>query len=149
MNAPRILLTVVALLAASVGSAWAGGRVYGGVAIGVGGGPGYWGGGYYGRPYWGGGGYYGRPYWGGGYYGSLYFPGPYLYPSAVVAPYYDAPSVVVVPAQPQVYIEQGAAVEQAPESSQYWYYCRETRNYYPYVKECPGGWQKVPPRPAQ
>jgi hypothetical protein len=144
MNAPRILLTVVALFVAGVGSAWAGGRVYGGVAVGIGVGP-YWGGGgYYGRPYWGGG-YYGRPY-----YGGVYFPGPYLYPGPVVAPYYDPPSVVVVPAQPQVYIEQGgAAVEPAPESSQYWYYCHAARNYYPYVKECPGGWQKVPPRPAQ
>jgi hypothetical protein len=151
MNAPRILLTVVALLAAGVGSAWAGGRVYGGVAVGVGGGPGpHWGGGgYYGRPYWGGG-YYRRPYWGGGYYGGLFLPGPYLYPGPVVDPYYVPQPVVVVPAQPQVYIEQGGAVvESAPESSQYWYYCHETRSYYPFVKECPGGWQKVPPRPAQ
>lgn len=146
MNARKFLLSLAALFVAGVGSAWAGGQVYGGVAVGVGGGP-YWGGGaYYGRPYWGGG-YYGRPYWRGGSYGGVYFPGPYLYPGPVVAPYYEPP-VVVVPAQPQVYIEQGASVEQAPETSQYWYYCREARNYYPYVKECPGGWQKVPPRPA-
>jgi hypothetical protein len=135
MRAPSILLVVAALLAAGAGSAWAGGLVYGGVTIGVGGGP---------VPYWGGG-YYRRPYWGG-----VYFPGPYLYPGPVVDPYYVPQPVVVVPAQPQVYIEQGgAAVEPAPESSQYWYYCHETRNYYPYVKECPGGWQKIPPRPAQ
>ena len=27
----------------------------------------------------------------------------------------------------------------------YWYYCREADKYYPYVKQCPGGWMKVVP----
>jgi hypothetical protein len=147
MKAPGILLLVVALLAAGMASAWAGGQVYGGVRIGVGGGPGpYWGGGgYYGRPC---GGYYGRPC--GGYYGRAYFPGPYLYPDPFFAPYYAPQPVVVMPSAPPVYIEQNnAAVEQAQEATQYWYFCRGANNYYPYVKECPGGWQKVLPQPAQ
>lgn len=141
MKAPRVQLIAFVLLVAGIANAWAGGRVYGGVSIGVGGGPG---------PYWGGG-YYGRPYWGGGYYGRPYFPGPYIYPGPIFAPYYAPQAVVVVPSEPQVYIEQGgaAAAEQAPEGTQYWYFCRGANNYYPYVKECPGGWQKVLPRPGE
>lgn len=131
MKAQKILLLLIALLlSAGGGSAWAGGRVYGGVGVYIGPG-GYWGPGYA-RPY-----YYPRPY----------YPGFYPYP---YGPYYDEAPVVVVPSAPPVYIEQSDAVaEQAPDNTQYWYYCRSARNYYPYVKECPGGWQKVPPRPAQ
>ena len=150
MKAPRILLLAVAVTIAGMASAWAGGRVYGGVGVGIGVGGPYWGGGgYYGRPYWGRG-YYGRPYWGGGYYGWPAYPGPYVYPG-VVAPYYVPQPLVVVPAEPPVYIEQGnaAVAEPAPESAQYWYFCRGANNYYPYVKECPGGWTRVPPRPAE
>jgi hypothetical protein len=37
-----------------------------------------------------------------------------------------------------------------PEQPQqnYWYYCQEPQGYYPYVKQCPGGWMKVLPQPA-
>jgi hypothetical protein len=110
--------------------------VYGGVGVYLGGPGPYWGPGYA-RPY-----YYPRPY----YPGPLYYPGPIYAP----APYYQPAPVVVVPAAPPVYIERGDEVaEQEPEDDQFWYYCRSAKNYYPYVKECPGGWQKVPPRPAQ
>ena len=54
-------------------------------------------------------------------------------------PVYSSPTVVV-PASPPVYIER------EPEQA-YWYYCRESRAYYPYVKECPGPWQRVVPEP--
>lgn len=77
------------------------------------------------------------PYWG---------PGPWYYPP----PYYYRPEVVVVPAAPPpVYIEQQQ--ESAPEATaqQYWHYCASAKGYYPYVKECPGGWQKVLPQPAK
>jgi hypothetical protein len=57
-------------------------------------------------------------------------------------PYY-AP-VIAVPASPPVYIEQGAASEPA-----YWYHCEDPEGYYPYVKECPGGWQRVVPTPPE
>jgi hypothetical protein len=56
-------------------------------------------------------------------------------------PYYYEPRTVVVPAQPQRYIEQSS-----PESG-YWYYCADSKAYYPYVKDCPGGWQRVSPTP--
>jgi hypothetical protein len=107
----------------------------------------YVGPGWYGpRPYWGGG-YWGGGYWGGGYWGGApYYGGaaPYYYP-----PYSYAPPVVVQPA-PQVYIErdpQAVAPAQQQPSSQWWYFCPGANGYYPYVKECPGGWQRVAPQP--
>lgn len=77
------------------------------------------------------------PYWGP----RLYTPYPYYFP-----PYY--PPVVVERPVPQVYIEQSAPpapVAAAPAN--YWYYCAAAGGYYPYVKECPGGWQQVLPQP--
>ena len=51
----------------------------------------------------------------------------------------------------QVYIEQSDVAAEPAENSaqQYWYFCKGSNKYYPYVKECPGGWQKVLPQPAQ
>ena len=82
------------------------------------------------------------PYWGPWYYP----PPPYYYP-----PYYYPP-VVVERAAPPVYVEQQpaaapAAPAPAPQENSYWYYCGAAKGYYPYVKECPGGWQKVLPQP--
>jgi len=63
-------------------------------------------------------------------------------------PYYAyPPAVVTVPAPPTVYIERDYD-EAAPEPG-YWYYCDGPEGYYPYVKECPGGWQRVSPTPAR
>ena len=67
-----------------------------------------------------------------------YYPPYYYYP-----PY---PPVVTVPSGPTTYIEQGGA-QSAPPRTSYWYYCAESKTYYPYVKECPGGWQRVAPQP--
>lgn len=79
------------------------------------------------------------PFWG---WPLFYpYPSPYYYP-----PMY--PPVIAVPSQPPVYIEQGVAPEVAVPPSNYWYYCSDSQNYYPYVKECPGGWQRVAPQPA-
>jgi hypothetical protein len=64
---------------------------------------------------------------------------PWYYPA------YPAPAVVI-PSSPPVYIEQGQAAAPAQEA-QYWYYCRESETYYPYVKECAGPWQRVVPQP--
>lgn len=70
---------------------------------------------------------------------------PYWYPS----PYYYPPQQVIVvpPAQPPVYIEQNPPTEQ--QTQQYWYYCKSAKGYYPYVKECPEGWQRVLPQPEK
>ena len=76
-------------------------------------------------------------------YPGYYYPAPYSPYYYYPPPYYAAP--VVVQSPPQVYVERDAAP--APEAQSYWYYCAATRGYYPYVKECPGGWQKVAPAP--
>ncbi len=56
-------------------------------------------------------------------------------------PTYAAPPAVVQ-SSPPVYIQQ------QPTPSAYWYYCQKPEGYYPYIKDCPGGWLTVVP-PAQ
>lgn len=68
-----------------------------------------------------------------------YYPAPYYY-------YPPYPPVVTVPSAPTTYIEQGSG-EPAAQSQGYWYYCADANAYYPYVKQCPGGWQRVVPQP--
>ena len=90
------------------------------------------------------GGYY-RPYWGAGavFIGASYYAWPY-YPSYYAHPYYYPAPAYYPPAYdagPVEYIEQpqGAVGD--------WFYCAGSRAYYPQVQECPGGWQRVAPRP--
>ena len=80
--------------------------------------------------YWGPGPFWGPPWW-------YYPPAPLYYP-------------VAVPAQPVTYIEQGSnqAAPAANDGGGWWYYCDASKGYYPYVKECPGGWQRVSPTPS-
>ena len=93
----------------------------------------------FGGPYWG---YPGWGYPGWGYAGWGY-PG-YYYPS----PYYYYPQAVGVPAEATAYIERSDASSPPVQQSQgYWYYCPEAKAYYPYLKECAGGWQRVSPTP--
>jgi hypothetical protein len=81
-----------------------------------------------------------------GYYGPHYY-----YPSPYYSPYYSPyPPAVAVPVAPPTYVEQGqVSAPAAPAAPQqgYWYYCNGSQAYYPYVKECPGGWQRVSPQP--
>lgn len=81
--------------------------------------------------------YFGVPIWGPSYY----YPQPYPYP-------YYYPPTVVVPSAPPTYVEQPAphAVPAQPQQS-WWYYCPAAKAYYPYVRECPSGWQRVAPQP--
>jgi len=56
---------------------------------------------------------------------------------------------VVVPMAPPVYIERGSVQpETAQSAGDWWYYCEQTKGYYPYVKECAQGWQRVAPEPS-
>jgi hypothetical protein len=82
--------------------------------------------------------------------GGVYV-GPYWGPMFYPPPFYYQPQVIVVPAEPPpVYIEQNEpAAAPAAASQQYWYYCAAQKGYYPYVKECPDGWQKVLPQPER
>lgn len=52
--------------------------------------------------------------------------------------FYTAPSFYYSP--PPAYIEPAPTPD-------YWYFCPELNAYYPYVEECPGGWQPVLPQP--
>ncbi len=61
----------------------------------------------------------------------------YFYP-APVYPYpnpYVPPVVVAAPPRPDA-------------SPQYWYFCRSSNAYYPYVTSCPEGWMQVAPQPV-
>jgi hypothetical protein len=84
-----------------------------------------------------GGGFYGWGLgFGPGFYGG-YYPNYGWYP----------PTVVTVPVTPPVYIQQSPPVVQSYQPG-YWYYCTNPQGYYPYVRECPYGWQQVAPVPS-
>lgn len=70
-----------------------------------------------------------------------YYPGPYNYASY--------PTIVeVAPPLPVVYVEQPRAAQPvAADAGSWWYYCSESRAYYPYVRDCPSPWQRVAPTP--
>jgi hypothetical protein len=90
-------------------------------------------------------------------YGPAYYPAPYYaYPAPVYgypapayaypAPAYAYPGAAMGYPSPQEYVERGPAPA-APAPSQAlgdWYYCAATQAYYPDVRECAAGWQRVP-----
>lgn len=101
-----------------------------------------------------------------------YYYAPGYYPPSYYSPYYDPgyPGVgVPVPGAPQEYIERdpaAAAQPAAPEGppaqaggagaqswgtspspDAWWYWCPQSRGYYPYVRECAVPWQRVAPQP--
>lgn len=81
----------------------------------------------------------------------LWYPGPYYYHPPPVYGYPSYPPAVVVRPAPTVYVEredQVALDPVPPARIQYWYFCRDADAYYPYVKECPSPWERVPARPA-
>jgi len=100
--------------------------------------------------------YFGGPLWRGAPYGYGYGP-------TVIY----APQPAATQAAPIVYIErdgEGAAAQAAPAApiapsnapaapaatapgTQWWYLCASPRGAYPYVRECPGGWERVPAVP--
>jgi hypothetical protein len=95
---------------------------------------------------------HGGSHWGVGlYFGPPvmypYYPHPYYY-----YPYAYYPPTVVVPApQEQIYIEKGddsqPTTGNTSQAGYYWYHCDKPEGYYPYIKECPAGWQQVTPTP--
>ena len=88
--------------------------------------------------------YFGAPIgfgWGYGYAPWYSYPAPY-YP-----PYYY-PAAAAYPSGPTNYVEQAAPeASSAPRADAYWYYCPDSKTYYPYVNQCAAGWQKVSPKP--
>lgn len=87
----------------------------------------------------------GSPFWDPWYYS--YYP---YYPYYSYYPYYYpfySPPVVDEPATPGEYIQRSKDRPSSSEQDRVWYYCPESKAYYPYVKKCPGGWQTVPAEP--
>ena len=95
-------------------------------------------------------------------YGPAYYPAPYYaYPAPVYsypAPVYSYPapaygySAPVMGSYSQPAYVQQSAPQAAPAPSQAqadWYYCGASKTYYPYVSECPSGWQRVPAQPSR
>ncbi len=88
----------------------------------------------------------------GAYYG---YRAPYYYGGYPYGYNYGYYPPTVVQSAPPVYIEQApAAALPAPAADNaqaaagsFWYYCAASDAYYPYVKECPAGWQPVAPQP--
>ena len=74
---------------------------------------------------------FGWPYW-----SYWHYPPPYYYPRVVVQP------------EPVIYIEKGdPETAAAQDATYYWYFCRDSNTYYPYVKQCASPWQRVVPPP--
>jgi hypothetical protein len=113
----------------------------------------------------GGGGHWGGGHWGGGHHGGHWgwgagaVIGGALVAGALLSPwyyrpYYYYPSYTVVEyPEPTVYYQQPvapAAVTVAPsapaDAGNWWYYCNDTRSYYPYVQSCASQWQRVAPQ---
>ena len=77
-----------------------------------------------------------------GFWGWPAYPYPY-YPDYYAYPYYPpAAPAVAVPAAP-------AAPATAPAAANTWYYCSESKAYYPYVQTCASAWQPVPATPPK
>ena len=126
----------------SHGGGW--GHGGGGWAHGGGGGWGH-GGGWHG-------GYGGYGYRSGAFIGDALLAGALLSPWYYPPYYYSSYPTVVEVSQPAptVYIEQQQAPQPAvsADAGSWWYYCNDTRAYYPYVKECVSPWQRVSPQPT-
>lgn len=82
----------------------------------------------------------GSPYWHHPYAYAPYSP---YYSYWGHDPYYQPP--VVIREEPMVYIEP----PQPAPPPQYWYYCEESKTYYPYVQTCATPWVRVLPYPTQ
>jgi len=65
------------------------------------------------------------------------FVGAPLVAAPLFYPWYSSPYPYYAP-PPAVYVEQG-------DPAGYWYHCSNPPGYYPYVKECPAGWNRVAP----
>lgn len=87
-----------------------------------------------------------------GYDGGLGGRSGWLFPALITgAIVYDVtrpPPVYVqpVPVYAPVYV-QSPTPEAAAPAGQFWYFCAGSNGYYPYVHECPSGWQAVPSTP--
>lgn len=94
--------------------------------------------------------------WSWQYYPAPYAYAPYTYPPYGYAPYppsyypHYPPAIVLEPAGPSSYIEQAPpGQQQAQPAPNDWFYCKKPEGYYPHVKRCPRGWERVPAQPPE
>ncbi len=126
LNSITLIFTLLALFASSVVSAHGGYNRFN-FGINLGHYPGYYG------------------YSAFGYQDPFFYPPVYSYPPTVIVP---VTPPVVIPSTPPVYTQKKTTSSMQPQTN-YWHYCSDSDSYYPYVKECPGGWLQVAPKPAQ
>jgi hypothetical protein len=114
---------------------------------------GHVGGGHFGGGHFGGG-HFGGGHFRGGHFGGGHFRGGHGV-DFVISPAFGPwwwdpyPYYYPYPSEPVVLQSEPVIVEpQAPEQH-YWYYCSNPSGYYPYLKQCPNGWMKVLPAPAE
>jgi hypothetical protein len=69
----------------------------------------------------------------GGFAGPALYPYPYPYP--------------VTYASPPVIQQETPTYAPSASTGQYWYYCPDSKIYYPYTQQCPSGWLQVVPSP--
>jgi hypothetical protein len=115
-----IVFTIMAIVFVMLFTSAVPSLAHGGGSVRVWIGPGWWG------PWWWGPAAYPYPYYGYPYYG------------------YYAQQPVVIQQQPPVYDQQ----TQQPVQQYYWYFCPDSKTYYPYVKQCLSDWLKVIPPSA-
>lgn len=146
-----VTLIAIAAILVSGGTVMAAGGWHGGGR----GGGGHWGGGWHGGWGWG----WGWPGFGLGvatgallsypYYYQPYYPY-YPYDPYAYAPAYSPSTRMIVREREPAYADERAYSEPARTRSSAgdtWYYCKKSNAYYPYVRRCAGGWEKVPAVP--
>ena len=121
----RIFFILLAVMVLSLGNSVSGQAAHGG-----------WDG--HGGRGWHGGWGWGADLWLGPWWGPWWGPYPYAYPYSY--PYYSPPATIQ--SEPEL------TLQAQPETQHYWYFCKVSNAYYPYVKKCPGGWMKVVPSPT-
>jgi hypothetical protein len=92
-----------------------------------------------------------HPYYGGWGFGPAFGFGAFGYMPLYPPAYYAYPPLATGRfAPPAVYIERkDVAPPAAASQGNFWHYCRSAEGYYPQVKECPDGWEQVPPQAQQ
>ena len=86
------------------------------------------------------------------YYGAPYYGSPYYYsPTPVYYPPVQQPAPVIYTERrddPQIRTQEAPRNSSQNVQASWWYYCVDSKAYYPYVNKCPGGWLRVAPQPA-
>jgi hypothetical protein len=71
-------------------------------------------------------------------------PPPVAYPYYVPAPVPPGPATYDYSNNPNALSAAPPSVRQQ-QQPYYWYYCTDPQGYYPYIRNCPGGWLTVVP----